>query len=648
MSTTPYKGIILRPLLGPMDSRSNPEDAPANSFRFKLNMMVDDNDKLARGYGWERLLADASPYVNQDAHDQGDCFDTLPPREPITMLYEATNNLGIRRLIRGQQSSLAILSESTGDWTYIGRNFGGGTTATQLRWSVGQAGNTIIFTNNRDKPQSYSIGTLPAGCGDSAVNEIADLNTLDVTQAAVAASFNGCIFLMNVVQDGTRYTSRVRWSGVNNPLTWVPSVATVANFQDLPYTETILAARELQGNLVIFTDKSIYRCFVNGISFGFARVYTEPTNRDKCLVYPQSLVSDGNNLYWLGRDAFYQWNVYLAEPQQPEWLWRSSNLVINTLDTSCCSGPVGEYWPNLKTILWSWPKSGEGCLNFRTIQANLRINTADIIDHGFTVFANYRSDRRQTLDEWLDEYCTDDFLGLCANIGGKTIDDFCAECNQQQLFIGASAQDYSIKQLGTSYSRERCENAATGEGSFDAQGNYVPFVGEYVNDGYFSIVRGMFPLGNMDYEKSIRQFLMEPTVQDLLGDSNYWRLRIGTSYQARDANPYLKPLAFGYETDDFAPEWQAEFTTDGDSCEVLWHRMTDKEIRCPDDRTTAQYLAANVRPVKSENWLFLYSGRFCYFELSVIGKDELGQVVPPVGAVFTLSRFQVDAKVLSS
>ena len=48
---SPFKTVIMRPLTGPMDSRSNPEDAPPLSFRFKLNMEGDDSDKLARGTG---------------------------------------------------------------------------------------------------------------------------------------------------------------------------------------------------------------------------------------------------------------------------------------------------------------------------------------------------------------------------------------------------------------------------------------------------------------------------------------------------------------------------------------------------------------------------------------------------------------------
>jgi hypothetical protein len=47
------------------------------------------------------------------------------------------------------------------------------------------------------------------------------------------------------------------------------------------------------------------------------------------------------------------------------------------------------------------------------------------------------------------------------------------------------------------------------------------------------------------------------------------------------------------------------------------------------------------------NWVFLEQGRFLYYELSVISRNANSEVVPPVGAVFTISRFAVEARVLS-
>ncbi len=644
MATTPYKAVTLRPLTGPLDSRSTPEDVPPLSFRMKLNMQVDESDRLGRDTGWEKLLSQ-TPYRNQDAHDQGDCLEVFPVREPQTFIREVVNNLGIRRLLRGSRSRVAMLSESTGEWTILARDFGGDTTSNQVYWQAAQSGNTMVFTNKVDKPQAWTVGTTPSSCGGSSFSEIADLNTLKVTAAGVVSSFFGSIFLMDVTQDGVRIPNRVRWSGVNKPLIWVPGAGTVANFQDLPSDEVVLAAVPLQGNLIIFTDKSIYRCFVAGESFGFTQVYTEPKSRDKCLVYPRTLVSDGNGLWWRGQDGFYRWDIYKSEPERPEWLWRCSNLT-DDLDPTCCDGPVGEYNPVRKTIYWSWPKAGDSCLPYRTLKANLRVQTASLIDHGFSAFANFRSDQRETLDEWLDTHCTTDFLSLCASIGAATVDDLCRECNQRQLFVGASTEDYCLKELGDTYSRERCTNAATGEGGFDSDGNYRAFAGEYEHDGYFSVVRAMMPLGVMDKEKSANQILLDPTVVDLLGDAAYWRVRIGTSFQARDCNPAGNAIAFAYDTDDLAPEWEAEFATDGGRCEVLWKRMSDKEVRCPDDMTTAQYLARNIRPVSTPRWFYSQRGRFLYWELSVVGKNGSGQVVPPVGAAFTLGRVELYARVL--
>lgn len=645
---SPFKSVVMRPLTGPMDSRSNPEDCPPLSFRFKLNMEVDTSDRLGRGYGWDKLLYKASSYVNQDAHDQGDCYDPTQTREPITFLSEFTRTDQARKLYYGTRSRLALLNEHDGQWITIARGFGGGSPSdTQIRWSAGQSADTLVFTNGIDKPQSHVIGVSPSNCGENSVAEISELNTLKVTQARLATQFSGCVFLMGVTQEGTFYPSRIRWSGVNKPLKWVSGADTVAGFQDLPYTETILGAVELQGNLVIFTDQSIYRCYVNGNTFGFTRSYTDPTGRDRCLVYPDTLVTDGSSCYYAGRDGFYHWNLYVQQPERPDWLWRSSNLVFDNLDTSCCRGPVGQYWPEKKSILWSWPKSGDNCQPYRTIHANLRSMTAHIIDHGFTAFTSFRSDDQMTIGDLLDT-CTTDLRTFCAYLGDKRLIEFCQACNTRQIIVGASSEDWCLKEIGSSYHREVCTNSATGTGGLGPDGNYAPFVGTYESKGYFSILRGMFPLGNMDREKQINDFLINARTEFLLGNINYWRLRVGTSYEARDANPDGNVLAFAYPGDDLAPEYVAEFSTDGGYCEVLWHLQSDREIHCVDMDTEAQYLAKNTRPSEGRNWPLFEQGRFLYYEITAISKDHLGMVVPPVGAPFILSRVQTQARVMQA
>ena len=176
-------------------------------------------------------------------------------------------------------------------------------------------------------------------------------------------------------------------------------------------------------------------------------------------------------------------------------------------------------------------------------------------------------------------------------------------------------------------------------------GQYLPFTGDYDEQGYFSVIRGMFPLGNLDRNKQVNDFLLEPKVTFQLGDPSYWRLRVGTSYQARDANPEDNVLAFAYLTDDLAPEYVSEFATDGGYCQVQWLRQRDREVRCVDQFTIAEMIAQGIRGNEGETWIIFQEGRFLYYEISVIAKNEEDQVVPPLGAIFTASRLTVAAKV---
>ena len=145
--------------------------------------------------------------------------------------------------------------------------------------------------------------------------------------------------------------------------------------------------------------------------------------------------------------------------------------------------------------------------------------------------------------------------------------------------------------------------------------------------------------------EQVNDFLLEPKVTFQLGDPSYWRLRVGTSYQARDANPEDNVLAFAYLTDDLAPEYVSEFATDGGYCQVQWLRQRDREVRCVDQFTIAEMIAQGIRGNEGETWIIFQEGRFLYYEISVIAKNEEDQVVPPLGAIFTASRLTVAAKV---
>ena len=57
------------------------------------------------------------------------------------------------------------------------------------------------------------------------------------------------------------------------------------------------------------------------------------------------------------------------------------------------------------------------------------------------------------------------YNSLCAIWDGLKVGDLCGGCQSSPVFVAASPEDYCLKQLGTSYSYEFCDNAATGTGA---------------------------------------------------------------------------------------------------------------------------------------------------------------------------------------
>lgn len=681
---TAFKTFSYRPLTGPLDVRSLPQNMAAGAFRWKQNFAVTQQGNLCRMPGWSRLFSNRTAN-NFDLHDQllgiqlyyddntpvstgADDNSTYPPgalcsgdvlfrygvREPITLLFESTSPAGNRRLFAGTQSRLYQLNESDGNWTIITDGMG----HEGSRFKAAQLGDTIIFTNGFDAPFAHVLGQAPQGCAIRRISEIEDLATLDITAAGIVVAYNGLMLLMDVTQEGTRYTSRIRWSDLNNPLSWVGSNDSLANFQDLDYGEEILAAKELGGYLLIYTDRSIWRAQVQGATsnvFGFQRVYAEKKNQDKCLCYPNTLVSTGGSHFYMGRDGIYEFNQYLSEPDRVEWLHAGSGVLYDRLDEACCAWPVAEYHPAEKELWFSAPQTGDNCLPSRTLVASVKHNTSTYVDHGFSAFANFRSDNQQDLRTWLKQFCvctdealaelglgyikegspvcgalsedgecqqaftptclyteeTEDLDGrlienaygtvsetsLCTLLGSALLTAGCNTCNEEQTFVGASTLDYCLKQIGAAYNREVCTNAVDqGLVSFP-EGQlpvYASTCGTYRVDGYDSILRATFPLGPQPMDKVLKHLAVQFQAAYQSSPCAI-QMRIGDSYQPLDLNL--------------------------EDCGVVWSDLPNRPLECALKQRPVAYGFNNLRPHLGTEWETYQQGRYLHFELTITNKD---------------------------
>lgn len=688
----PFKSVSFGPMTGLLDVRSLPAEMPPGAFRWKQNFQVTTDNRLCRRPGWSKLLSTETPFVNQDLHDQllpmqfryedftppaagADTSTVYPPgafcgplrlpaggREPVTLIWMSTDMNGARTLFAATRSTIYRLNESTGGWAIIADGLGSGLGLFR-RFRVAELRDYVFFTNNADEILVHQLGQLPQGCKVWRAAPMPELQELKVTQAGVVIEFNGFMLLMDTVEDGQRFQSRVRWSDINEPAKWKTAVDRLSSFQDLDYGDHIIAARELANYLIIYTTRSIWRMYVQGgdRTFGFQRVYLERENRDKCLAYPHTLVSTGASHYYAGLDGIYEFNNYLSEPDRVEWLHRGTGVLFDTVDEGCCDGNVAGYHPADKELWFSFAPNGNACHPARTLVANVRAKTCDVVEFGFSAFGNFISDKQQSLRDWMLEYCLCDtaelqalgagyikeslpYCGgnpgaaqaceqeftpaslhteqsvmvdgrpvenpagqpsstsLCALLGNLRIDDLCGECNTRQVFIGAAVEDFCLKEIGAGFNRERCTNpSATGVlfgwGNPAVAPSYSPSCGAYVFDGYYSILRGTWSLGSPTQRKTVNQ-LFTDVLAMAQTDPARLEMKLGTSYRAVDLN-----AAAGY-------------------CSVIWSALPPKRLRCPDTLTAAQFKGRGQVPGGPDfTWQVLLQGHYIHFELRIANKD---------------------------
>lgn len=621
-----FQPVTLKPLTGVLDVRSNIDETPAGAFRYKLNAGINPDGKLSRALGWTRPfnITGVCPYKNWDYHTHIDPAN----REPITMLFQSTQNDGTRTLFLGTKTKIAVMAEATGVWTGIGTGLGadGDDSQTQLRFHAAELQNKVFFTNNFDQVKYYNFA--------GNVQNIPELATAGeaggaVSKARVIISWNGVIMLMNLEEDGTRIASRIRWSDLNDGLQWTVNSNSITDYQDLDYGEEILNAIPLGSFLYVFTDKSIWKCNFTidpgsdtvdpSATLTCVKVYTEPKNRAKCLAYPNAIVSTGFEIYYGASDGIYRFEPYLPQPERVEWIHRATGFIYKELgpitdflgtpwntriDRQACQSPIMEYVPgpnedetagsgelhiswatydplavptggageegglNCNEVVPTPPVVGTG-INRHTLVLNLKYQTADYRDYGSTAMVNFTSQLMS------------------------------GDCAGQAMLLAANGADFTLKQMNA--------------GQYRLQ--YNPEDGSYTNKGYYTTIRGVFPFENFPEEKIIETFLLG-VIADDPNETAQMRLRIGTSFEALD------PLE------------------SNGRCTVLWHQLSSKPIKCRNTKTAAQYVNSGVRPDDPVEWRFWYSGIFLYYELKLAKPDGTA----PTSGGCQLSRFECRVK----
>jgi len=584
-----WQTIPIQPLTGALDTRSRPADLSPGAFRYKLNMAVNRSGKLSRRSGFSALnFGRRSDWETNTDPANWDFHKQKAAREPITLVYQDIAVDGTKRLFVGTESGLHRLNNSTSEWDKIASDIA----APGTRWKAASLGSYVVFTNNATRVRSHNINT-------TTTVEINDLIVRGISRARVIVEYAGVLMLMNMTEDGSDKPSRIRWTDWRKPLVWETGQG-IANFQDLDYGDDILAAAMMNGFLHIFTIRSIWRVVItsSGTSpFGFHRIYSEPKNQTGCLAYPNTLVSTGRELYWMGRDSIYTLNQYISTPISPDWLLKSCGHIFqgpDAISQTYVEAPVADYVPSQKEIWFSYRRQSAWESIYPTNDASFVLSsnqeseapyrTADIVDAGFTAFTSF---------------------GVRGGAGEQTI--------AMTQFIGASSADWCLKTIGGVFYRTYVNLGVT----IDADIGDVSYSTR--NEGYYSRMVGLCPFGNPQRDKLVRNLLVDHDTVDAPSNApNQFKLAIGNSYVLADP------------------------ASTSPKCSVQWHEIGKLDALCVNGESLVDMQKKNLRPDLGTEFVMLERGRYLYYDLNVQAQNGAA----PTGGDIAFSKLEFESLTL--
>lgn len=218
----------------------------------------------------------------------------------------------------------------------------GGYNSLGKRWAFTRWGDKVIAVTENEAPQ---IKDLTTG------SNFADLAG-SPPQARHIAVVRDFVVLGNLTEGGTRYANKVRWSGINNEETWTADPATQSDAQTLQGDGGFIQAIVGGEYGVIFQDNSIWRMTYVGppVIFQFDEVET-----GRGTAAPRSVVSLGNNIYYLGKDGFYRFDGNASHPISADIC---SKTFFQDLDESFLEYVTAAIDPINTIVIWSYHGAG--------------------------------------------------------------------------------------------------------------------------------------------------------------------------------------------------------------------------------------------------------------------------------------------------
>ncbi|MEC9315417.1 MAG: hypothetical protein VYB22_11065, partial [Pseudomonadota bacterium] len=263
------------------------------------------------------------PEVASDALDS-------TPRGSIA-LRESDDDV---KIFAGDQNKLYQLVD--GSFTDVSKS--GGYVTDNLFWEFQRWGDKVIAVTKGEPPQIIDMTTG---------GNFADLGGTppEARHIAVVRDF---VVLGNLVESGTPYANKLRWSGINDETDWAPSAATQSDSQILQGDGGFIQAIVGGEYGVIIQDNSIWRMTYVGppVVFQFDEVETgRGTNA------PNSVVSLGSMVFYLGKDGFY---VFDGNSSKNISANKVSDYFYDDLDVSYQQDITAAIDPKNTLVIWNY------------------------------------------------------------------------------------------------------------------------------------------------------------------------------------------------------------------------------------------------------------------------------------------------------
>ena len=215
------------------------------------------------------------------------------------------------------------------------------TTATADRIRFSQFGKSVITTNNSEKLQYYNVDTS---------TEFADLDAT-APVAKYITVVRDFVVVANLTEGADKYSSRVRWSGINDETDWTYSQTSQADYQTLPDGGNIVGIRGGEFGLV-FMDNAIYRMSYLGtpLIFQFDNI-----SRGTGCFNENSIAQYSGLSFFLSDDGFYVCDGQTLKPIGTEKVDRYFYETVELTNINSMSTAVD---PINKLVIWNYPTTG--------------------------------------------------------------------------------------------------------------------------------------------------------------------------------------------------------------------------------------------------------------------------------------------------